>query len=114
MNVQLEMFESLHADFKIYADNEMDVLQFKSKIIEICSVLASYSFYCERKFIITQLKKTLNEISLISKKACKCAMVTTGYLLDVVGCLEMIIMLVKENEAIITTDGATSYSGILL
>lgn len=113
MNVQLEMFKSIHADFSMFANSEMDVLQFKSKIIEICSTLASYSFYCERRFISTQLKKTLEEISMISKNACRFAMINKRYLLDVLVCLEVIIMLVKENEEIITMKGITSDSPIL-
>ena len=110
MKVQLELLESLHANAITNANNEIGILQFKSRIIQICSILASYSFYCEEKFILLQLKSMLNEISLISNKASKFPIVNKEHLQKVIVCLEMIIMLVKENEAIINRNSVTFYS----
>lgn len=112
MNVQLELLQSLHANTIINANNEMGVLQFKSRIIQICSILASYSFYCEEKFILLQLKSILDEISLISNHASKYQTVNKEHLQKVIVCLEVIIRLVKENEAIIHGNSIKSYSKV--
>jgi hypothetical protein len=113
MSVQLELLKSLHADFMISANKEMGVLHFKSKIIEICSILASYSFCCERKFITQQLKITVDEISQISRNACKSPMIGKVHVQDVMVCLEVIMMLVRENEAISKRKNIQSYSEVM-
>ena len=101
MSVQLELLKTLHANFSRNVRRKMDVLQFKFEIIQVYTILAGYSFYCNNKFIALQLKGAVNEIALISSNACTQKSIRTEHLLEVLACLDIIIMLVKENEKIL-------------
>ncbi|MVT10281.1 hypothetical protein [Chitinophaga tropicalis] len=97
MSRELQKLEQLKTDLFDCISDKIDILNFRLKLIQICSCIATCSVQYQDQYLIPELKKALHIISDTGNNATRQAKVSLEDVSNVITAIDMIMLLLQEE-----------------